>query len=341
MRRAATAWGGVAGVVLAVVGLLSAAAAQDLLGGRDVSDATSLEIGVDRPGADLFARSLPGGDVADCQQLCRQTDGCAAFTFDRVDGLQAPVCRIKDSAPPPVPASCCVSGVVGVSTAQGAPQTPRPMTPVATPPAAPSAAPLAMPPPQQLAPQTAPGALRDGVGRCLDLGADGLVRAAGCTGAPSQRVALQGGALTVGGRIVAPATAAAGCFVREAMTSTRRYVLQLCRAPQGPAVMSVEWRAGAVAIDAAIGPADSSGPGAALVAGGDPAALFARDAETGQMRLVGRDLCLVTPPEDRGPGAPVYLDYCAAPVAALDGARAGPDARARFDLIRLRATFAR
>ncbi|NDC60245.1 MAG: hypothetical protein EBZ50_15750, partial [Alphaproteobacteria bacterium] len=84
--------------LIASFGLDLRASAQTLLGGRAASDDMSLEINVDRPGADMFARSLPGGDVADCQQLCRETSGCAAFTFDRVDGLQAPVCRIKEAA---------------------------------------------------------------------------------------------------------------------------------------------------------------------------------------------------------------------------------------------------
>ncbi|MBU6373254.1 MAG: hypothetical protein KJS97_11050 [Alphaproteobacteria bacterium] len=303
-----------AALLCAALSCAAFASAQGLLGGRDVSDATSLEVGTDRPGADLFARSMPGGDVADCQQLCKQTEGCVAFTFDRVDGLQAPVCRIKEAAPPPQSAPCCISGVVGA----------KPATPVVAP-AAPS-------PPRTATP--AATLIRDGFGRCLDLGADGLVRAAGCSGAPSQRAVLQGGALTIGGRLVGPATTSAACAVRQAMTTTRRYVLQICRAPQGPAAMNVEWRDGALAIDAAIGPADPSGPGAALVAGGDATAVFAFAPTTGELRLVGRELCLVTPPDDSGPGAPVILDYCAAPIASLDGGRAAPDARARFEVVR-------
>lgn len=353
MRRADErgVWGAVAALATAAAamfGLALTGAAQDLLGGRDVSTATSLEVGMDRPGADLFARSLPGGDVADCQQLCRQTDGCAAFTFDRVDGLQAPVCRIKDAAPPPQPAPCCISGVVGAVPA-------APMPPVTAPPPPPAPAvvqtgapPVALPIPPQ-PPMTAPprrvtrpafggstlpdiAALRDGFGRCLDLGADGLVRAAQCTGSPSQRAALDAGVLTIGGRAVGPAAPPGACASWQAMSAVRRYALQICRAPEGPSAMSLGWRAGVLAIDATASASPTAiTPGAALVA--EPAAepvLVESTALKGYLRLVGRDLCLTTPPDDVSPGAPVYVDFCTAPIATIDGARAAPDARLRF-----------
>jgi hypothetical protein len=165
--------------LIVAFGLDQRASAQTLLGGRAASDDMTLEINVDRPGADMFARSLPGGDVADCQQLCRETSGCTAFTFDRVDGLQAPVCRIKDAAPPPLSARCCVSGIVGAAARAPAPVAIAPPAPalLATTPAPPPRTVEIAPPLPVLALDggivsswPVPVEVRDGYGRCLALG---------------------------------------------------------------------------------------------------------------------------------------------------------------------------
>jgi hypothetical protein len=325
--------------LIVAFGLDQRASAQTLLGGRAASDDMTLEINVDRPGADMFARSLPGGDVADCQQLCRETSGCTAFTFDRVDGLQAPVCRIKDAAPPPLSARCCVSGIVGAAARAPAPVAIAPPAPalLATTPAPPPRTVEIAPPLPVLALNggivsswPVPVEVRDGYGRCLALGDDGLVRMAACTGAPDQRVSLRGGALSVGGRLVGPAMSAGACRTWSAQTRAHLYGLRVCRTNDGPAMMSLRESDGRREIDALQGPFGAVAPGAALVADSNAAALFEHGGATGQLRLIGAALCLASAPGDDAPGAPVYLDFCTAPAADWQGSRAAPDGRARF-----------
>jgi hypothetical protein len=336
---------GLAAAAAFLVLIVAPDGAQELLGGRAPAVNGALEIGMDRPGADLFARSLPGGTVADCQDLCRVTSGCAAFSFDRMDGLQAPVCRIKEAVTPATPAPCCVSAVMGATAPPAAVSTPPvvPVPVVSAPVAPPSASPA--PPPQYALPPAFASAtiattwqdsvaLRDGFGRCLDLGQDGLVRANACTGAASQSIGLRAGGLSIGGRLVGPASVGSACRAWSAQSSARRYAVRVCRADVGPSSMILHEADGVRVIDATLGPAASIGAGAALTAGASGEALFEHIAATGQMRIIGRDLCLAVAPGDAQPGAPVYVDFCAAPAAGFDGSRAAPDGRARFEPVR-------
>jgi len=299
---------------------------------------------LDRPGADLFARSLPGGTVADCEDLCRATSGCAAFSFDRMDGLQAPVCRVKEAVTPAIAAPCCVSAVMSkapapVISAPSPPVAPAPFVPVPVVSAPPPPAVQYSPPPA-FAPATIAttwqGAvsLRDGFGRCLDLGQDGLVRANACVGAASQSVELRAGALTIGGRLVGPASVASACRAWSAQSAARRYAVRVCRADAGPSSMNLHEDDGVRVIDATLGPAATIGAGTPLVSGGGGEVLFEHVAATGQIRIIGRDLCLSVAPGDAQPGAPLYVDFCTAPAAGFDGSRAAPDGRARFEVVR-------
>ena len=71
-----------------------------------------LEIGFDRPGADVGTLY----DVADaegCRRECEALEECRAFTWVQ-PGIQAdtPVCWLKDRAPPPIEAEWATSGVM-------------------------------------------------------------------------------------------------------------------------------------------------------------------------------------------------------------------------------------
>jgi len=330
--------------------LAGPALGQELLGGRGTNASTTLEMNFDRPGADMFARSIPGGDVGDCQALCRATSGCAAFTFDKLDGLQAPVCRIKDSAPPQVSAPCCISGIVTPDAALAATEPPKP-----APAAAPEAA-AAPPHPLSFGPAPPPwpaGAtgLRLGTGLCVEApaaaGQDGAAvlpaRTAVCAARAEQAIRLDGGVLRVAG---APGGAlvpvgrdgVVGCRSWTATSARRRYDLRVCRTADaetphmvvadGPNAVSIESHAGIADLDFA--------PGAPLTVAAEgsssaSAPLWEAVAATGQIRLMGTGLCVVAPMDDDTPGAPLYLDYCLAPISRWDGARSGPDGHSRFE----------
>ena len=74
--------------------------------------AATVEYGKDRPGNDIANFNLPaGGTPTNCQGACVANASCAAWTFVRT-GWQGPTprCWLKNPAPAPVDAFCCVSG---------------------------------------------------------------------------------------------------------------------------------------------------------------------------------------------------------------------------------------
>ena len=73
---------------------------------------TTIEPGVDRPGADLSSFDLPQADLALCRQACEEQAACKAYTYVK-PGVQGPKarCWLKSSVPPAMANSCCTSGV--------------------------------------------------------------------------------------------------------------------------------------------------------------------------------------------------------------------------------------
>lgn len=68
----------------------------------------------DRPGGDYFNTPVTSGDPADCALLCERDRRCRSwsFSYPDIDGAAA-VCWLKNTVPPRVPGSCCISGVRG------------------------------------------------------------------------------------------------------------------------------------------------------------------------------------------------------------------------------------
>lgn len=68
----------------------------------------------DRPGGDYVRLPVESGDPADCALICERDRRCRAWSFsypqDPKDGA---VCWLKNSVPPRVANSCCVSGIRG------------------------------------------------------------------------------------------------------------------------------------------------------------------------------------------------------------------------------------
>lgn len=71
------------------------------------------EPNMDRSGNDIRKIELEASqDVAACEELCRGTPGCVAFTYvKRNTTVPVPICRLKDTAPTAHESSCCTSGV--------------------------------------------------------------------------------------------------------------------------------------------------------------------------------------------------------------------------------------
>ncbi len=68
----------------------------------------------DRPGGDYLSTPLASGDPEDCALLCERDRRCRAWSFSYPDVASgAAVCWLKNTVPPRVPESCCVSGVRG------------------------------------------------------------------------------------------------------------------------------------------------------------------------------------------------------------------------------------
>jgi len=102
MRRAFLE--GLAALVLAAGGSVAPAAAQT---------------GYDRPGGDYASASVPSGDPAVCASRCEHEKNCRAwsFSYPSTSGTTA-TCYLKREVVPPVPSSCCVSGVRGAGVSE-------------------------------------------------------------------------------------------------------------------------------------------------------------------------------------------------------------------------------
>ena len=161
----------------AAVSLLAASCMVTATGPGPAYPASGLEYNVDRPGSDYRSFDLDAPSPEQCQAACMNEPGCVAFTYVN-PGVQGPSprCLLKNAAPPPVPQSCCVSGVKYASAPPPAPEpAPPPPTsgwqgqPVAPPPPPPpepapappasgwQGQPVAPPPPPQPAPPPASG----------------------------------------------------------------------------------------------------------------------------------------------------------------------------------------
>ncbi|MBI5264544.1 MAG: PAN domain-containing protein [Bradyrhizobium sp.] len=68
----------------------------------------------DRPGGDYLSTPLASGDPEDCALLCERDRRCRSWSFNYPDvaGGTA-LCWLKNTVPPRVPESCCISGVRG------------------------------------------------------------------------------------------------------------------------------------------------------------------------------------------------------------------------------------
>lgn len=72
------------------------------------------QTGFDRPGGDYTSVPVRSGDPAACAAACDRDKKCRAWTFSYPATVgEAAVCWLKDEVPPPVPNSCCVSGIRG------------------------------------------------------------------------------------------------------------------------------------------------------------------------------------------------------------------------------------
>ncbi|HSF34100.1 MAG TPA: PAN domain-containing protein [Candidatus Tectomicrobia bacterium] len=80
--------------------------------GVAIAQGTSIEYGIDRPGADRYNFDLVRPEPTDCQAVCLLDQTCRAWTFVR-PGFQGPHarCWLKSQAPAPQDNFCCVSGV--------------------------------------------------------------------------------------------------------------------------------------------------------------------------------------------------------------------------------------
>ena len=72
---------------------------------------TTLEFGVDRPGADYYSFDLVTPDANTCRAVCENDSQCQAFSYVR-PGIQGPRarCWLKSAAPNRVGSGCCISG---------------------------------------------------------------------------------------------------------------------------------------------------------------------------------------------------------------------------------------
>ena len=70
--------------------------------------------GYDRPGGDYASAPVQSGDPAVCASRCERDKNCRAWSFTYPSSAGAPaMCFLKREVVPPMPASCCVSGVRG------------------------------------------------------------------------------------------------------------------------------------------------------------------------------------------------------------------------------------
>jgi hypothetical protein len=77
------------------------------------ASAISMEPNIDRPGGDIADFDLPEPRPEVCQLRCADRGDCQAYTYVN-PGVQHPRlarCWLKNTVPPPVPSTCCTSGV--------------------------------------------------------------------------------------------------------------------------------------------------------------------------------------------------------------------------------------
>lgn len=199
-------------------------------------------------------------------------------------------------------------------------------------------------------------ATRNGVGLCID-SMDGSVPTANIPGQParlsecaareSQRITLKDGLLLVGAQPFAVLEPMGldrfpSCQGWWTQSKMRTYVLNACRATRMD-----ETNAFALRLDAdnnaTLDMTRARGVDTATV--GTPIMMnrfgfasprrpvWEQIAATGQIRLIGTNLCIAPAVDDATAGAPLYLDECTAPIAKWDGSRAAPDGRARFEAV--------
>ena len=101
------------GAVMAKV-LASVVACVTLLSLAIASGPARAQTAFDRPGGDYFSTPVTSGDPEDCALLCERDRKCRSwsFSYPDIDGAAA-VCWLKNTVPPRVPGSCCISGVRG------------------------------------------------------------------------------------------------------------------------------------------------------------------------------------------------------------------------------------
>jgi hypothetical protein len=72
------------------------------------------QVAFDRPGGDYLSTPVASGDPQDCALICERDRRCRAWSFSYPDiAGGAAVCWLKNTVPPRVPESCCISGVRG------------------------------------------------------------------------------------------------------------------------------------------------------------------------------------------------------------------------------------
>ena len=84
-----------------------------------VTQASGLEINMDRLGMDYRHIKLPAADPLLCQSECAGDAGCKSFTYVK-PGLHGPgaVCYLKNGEPNPTPNNCCISGLRSITQSQ-------------------------------------------------------------------------------------------------------------------------------------------------------------------------------------------------------------------------------
>ncbi len=193
---------------------------------------------------------------------------------------------------------------------------------------------------------------RDGIAvmnfnMCLDAlaglppaGDDGRILALWpCHGRDNQHVTLAGGVLYFGAarqhRVEILSPGANRCSEREVASTSRVYRLSICRADDLIAQRRIDFDERYTFIGSE-GPRDTAGPMAGdplvvrMIAPEDPPVLrWEYRARTHQLRVVGTDLCLTPPSQDRTVSIPLYLDDCAQPFRLARGDRKDGAARSR------------
>jgi hypothetical protein len=90
-----------------------------LIGAWLAAGLAQAQVGYDRKGGDYTFFKVPTGDPAACAARCEREARCRAwnFAYPRTANASA-ICWLKNSVPPPVADSCCVSGVRGAGVVE-------------------------------------------------------------------------------------------------------------------------------------------------------------------------------------------------------------------------------